>query len=212
MSTLTRNTGARNLSGQVGILIKQVKRNASTGDIEEITGNDVFGAAAGTFHDGWTYTKSSVKRDDGGIFTLDGNMIEFDHARRRVLILAAPYSKTGASSKKPNLDAEDGSSIVSGDSTSEDANMPLWQVIKREADDPLTGNYEVYAGVMQFKRAGGWDNTPNAWTNAQVTLFSVDAEGYTPTKPTALAFPWVDDITFAELTGPTAMGDIFASS
>jgi hypothetical protein len=206
MSGLLRNKAAALKGGGARLIGYQIKRDTAGTGYVAISGTDCLGATAGTYHEFGSIETMDLPRDDQGHFTLSPTLIEWDTARRNLLIKAAPITATSLS-KKEELDMEDGEIIESADTTGEDTTLPYWVLFYRGA--PLADGTEVvFTCISQLKRSGGPSATKSgSFTKPKISFVTIDGGGYTPVQPTA-AGPdaWVDGITPVALSGVDAHG------
>jgi hypothetical protein len=214
MAGLLRDIGSALKGGGAKIIGKQIQRTPSTGTLEAFSGStDCLGASAGTWHEFGSIETFDIPRAADGTHTLTPTLVEWDSARRNLLINAAPYNALDTA-KPEELDLEDGT-VIESSSAGEDTTLPYLEIIYRGAPDK-TGKEIAFFCVAQLQRAGGPGTTKaNSYTKPKVSFISIDAssaatEGgadYTCTKPAASgADSWVDGITAPTLAGANAMG------
>jgi hypothetical protein len=212
MAQLLRDTGSAIKGGGAKIIGKQIQRNPTTGTLEAFTGTDCLGASAGTWHEFGSIETFDIPRADDGTHTLTPSMVEWDTARRNLLINAAPFVATDQ--KPEELDLEDGT-VLESSSSGEDTTLPYFEIIYRGAPTKA-GNECAFFCAGQLKRAGGPSTTKSgSFTKPKVSFVTVDASitgtssgtDYECTKPAASGpDSWVDGISAPTLAGANAHG------
>lgn len=148
-----------------------------------------------------------MPRDANGHHKPTLTIVEWDTARRNLLISIAPYSANASSAKPDALTLEDGTVIEDSSSTSEDTTLPYWAIIIRGTPLP-DGDETAFFCVGQAERAGGAGASKAGVHNKlKIAFNSIDAGGYVCLLPTASGpDSWVDSIAAPTLSGANAHG------
>lgn len=176
--------------------IKQVKRNGD-GTFTSITGTDVLGELADTWHDIGTLLESPISRGADGFHQVDFKVGEDDIERKQFILQVAPFSNTTQINRSEVL-AEDETVFVRG-SEGEDITRPYFQIAKIEKNGDDSTKQTAFYGVGQFSLESKRDNKPNTLNTKDYKFKTVDAKGYVCTNPA--------DAIFTGITAPTLSGD-----
>jgi len=198
MSALAKAPGTRTYGSGNGFYIKEVKN--TSGSFGAIAGTDVFGEAAGTFHDITSLIESPIERNEDGTFKISLKAVEDDLSRKNFALKVAPYSASAAAAK-PELILEDGTILETGANTGEDTNRPYYQIAHQQVDDS-TGKEVWFFAVGQFNRTTKRQNKYNTLNGKDFTSLTVNSNGYVCTKPSAAA----SGVTAPTLSGGNAAG------
>lgn len=180
MAGIRKAVTNRTLGAGDDLLFKQIQKNATGTGFEAITGTDVLGQAANTWHQLGTITKSPGDRQESGSYQYVLSVIEDDITRRKLIRQVAPPSTVSASNK-PELKTERGVIIESNSTSSEVSDRPFFLFIKQEAD--LGGKETGRVFVGQFAPTEKRPNDPDQWNVKDLTVYSVDALGYVTAWP-----------------------------
>jgi hypothetical protein len=179
-------------------IFKQINLSTDGTEFEELTGTDVLGASAGTWHDVGSLLESPVSRDDSGSHQIVFKYIEDDLQSKRLALLVAPFTGTAAQ-QKPEMILEDGTQVIAAGGNTEDRSMPFFVMIKREA------NGGIFYGIGQFKRSTTRPNKNNTANEHDLTFYTVDGRSYQITDEPSGSF--AEGATYAALSGISAFGD-----
>jgi hypothetical protein len=189
---IAQNTGLRARGGGKTLYFRQILRLADGSAFAALTGNDCFGDAAGEWHIAGTHTKTDWNRDDNGVNALDFQIVECDVDHNNLTINAAPITDIDAT--QPELEAEDGTQIVTNRLPPGKTNIPYFEIAY--VDAPVAGLQQVFFCVGQFSHATSKGRDWKNWNQIKLKITAVNALGHTiGTLPT--------DAPFAHIAAPT---------
>lgn len=203
MAALTQTPSSRRKGGGNYVLAIQINK-AADGTFEALATADCFGEAAGSVHELGSVESKSYARDDNAVNKFDVNIVEQSIAFKNLLINAAPYSTTAASSTE-ELILEDGTTLESADTTTADDTKPYFQFIVFDAPT-AAGKEQAFFFVGQMSRSGGWDTKAKSYAKPKYSISSVDANGFVCTLPSTVTYPRVTGLVAPTLADEKAHG------